>query len=490
MSKDWQDLSVLLAGCGSIGKRHARVLAGIGIKDIRACDLNADRTAGLLEETPQVRIASSFEQGLADKPVVVFVLTPPKMHVPMTSQALAAGCHVFCEKPLSDNLDGVPALLNQTAVSDRKVMVGLCFRYHEGLLRAKNLLDAGKIGRLVSIRALMGEHFPDVRPDYRTLFTSRYSGAFDLSHDVDLALWYADQPVADVQCVSGTFSDIDIEASDIVEMLIRFADRCVAGVHLDFFQRPRRRQMELIGTEGVVIVEFASWDKCTVSIFRASTGEWASETIRTRRDDMFEAEDREFLLAVAEGHPVRCDIHEGLKSLEVLARAQSGGAQPDIADLIRKIKLLALDFDGVFTDNRVHVNQEGVEAVSCWRGDGLGLKKLDRLGIDTVIISTETNPVVSARSRKHGIRCIQGVDDKVAELRRMADESGLSMDQIGFVGNDTNDLPVLRAVGLPIVVNDAHPCVVPHALYRTNARGGQGAVREVCDLFAGVLSQD
>jgi len=144
----------------------------------------------------------------------------------------------------------------------------------------------------------------------------------------------------------------------------------------------------------------------------------------------------------------------------------------------------------VFTDNRVHVNQEGLEAVSCWRGDGLGLKKLDRLGIDTVIISTETNPVVSARSRKHGIRCVQGVDDKVAELKRIADTSGLSMDQIAFVGNDINDLPVLRAVGLPIVVNDAYPGVIPHALYRTKARGGQGAVREVCDPFAGVLSQD
>ena len=72
----------------------------------------------------------------------------------------------------------------------------------------------------------------------------------------------------------------------------------------------------------------------------------------------------------------------------------------------------------------------------------------------------------------------------------MADESGLSMDQIAFVGNDINDLPVLRVVGLPIVVQDSHGDVIPHALYRTRARGGQGAVREVCDLFAGVLSPD
>ena len=328
MSKDWQDLSVLLAGCGSIGQRHARVLARMGVKDIRACDPNADQMAALLKETPQVRIAPSFEHGLKDKPDAVFVLTPPKVHVPMISEALTAGCHVFCEKPLSDSLDGVPALITQSASSDRKVMVGLCFRYHEGLLKAKRMLQAGRIGRLVSIRALMGEHLPDVRPDYRTLFSAKYSGAFDLSHDVDLALWYADQPVAEVQCVHGTFSDIGIEAPDVVEMLIRFTDRCVAGVHLDFFQRPRRRRMELIGTEGVVIVEFASWDECATSVFRAATGEWTHETIQTKRDDMFEAEDREFLLAVAQGHPVNCNIREALKSLEVIVTAHSGAAKP------------------------------------------------------------------------------------------------------------------------------------------------------------------
>ena len=333
MPTDWRDLSVLLVGCGSIGKRHARVLVRLGIKDIRVCDPNSDQVAGLLKETPQVRTVPSFEQGLEEKPDTVFVLTPPELHVRMISQALATRCHVFCEKPLSDSLDGVLALMAQADSSDKKVMVGLCFRYHEGLLKAKRMLDAEEIGRLVSIRALMGEHLPEVRPDYRTLFSAKDSGAFDLSHDVDLAVWYADQPVADVQCVYGTFSDIGIEAPDTVEMLIRFADRCVASVHLDFFQRPRRRQIDLIGTAGVIVVEFPSWDACTISAFSASTGKWDHERIQTRRDDMFETEDREFLQAVAGGHPVRCDIPEAVKSLKVIAKAQSQATGADMADL-------------------------------------------------------------------------------------------------------------------------------------------------------------
>jgi YrbI family 3-deoxy-D-manno-octulosonate 8-phosphate phosphatase len=162
----------------------------------------------------------------------------------------------------------------------------------------------------------------------------------------------------------------------------------------------------------------------------------------------------------------------------------------ELGDLIRRIKLLAFDFDGVFTDNRVHVNQEGVESVSCWRGDGEGFKIIRRLGIDMVIISTEKNPVVAARGRKVGIRCLQGVEDKAAALKGIAEESGLSMDEVAFVGNDTNDLPALREAALPIVVADANPAIVAHARFRTNARGGQGAVREVCDLFTDILEPE
>ncbi len=157
---------------------------------------------------------------------------------------------------------------------------------------------------------------------------------------------------------------------------------------------------------------------------------------------------------------------------------------------IRATRLVAFDFDGVFTDNRVYVFQDGAEAVRCYRGDGIGLRKLERLGIRAVIVSSETNPVVTVRSRKLGIRAVQGVEDKRAALEKIAVEMGLTLEQVAFVGNDANDLPCLNCVGLPIVVQDAHPDVIAPALYRTKMRGGRGAVREVCDLFEWVLSQE
>jgi len=155
---------------------------------------------------------------------------------------------------------------------------------------------------------------------------------------------------------------------------------------------------------------------------------------------------------------------------------------------MQAIRLVAFDFDGVFTDNAVYVFQDGSEAVRCSRADGIGLRKLERMGLHIVVISTETNPVVSVRSCKLGIRCLQGCADKQAAIETIAKELDLSLAAVAFVGNDVNDAPCLACAGLPIVVRDAHPDVVPLACYQTRAAGGHGAVREVCDLFERVLT--
>ena len=110
-----------------------------------------------------------------------------------------------------------------------------------------------------------------------------------------------------------------MDSPDTVEMLLKFKDRCVANVHLDFFQTPRRRQIDLIGTQGVITVEFASWNQAELSIYTRDTQKWEHETIFTQRDDMFAAEDQEFLQCIAYHEPVRCTIDEALQSLKAIA---------------------------------------------------------------------------------------------------------------------------------------------------------------------------
>lgn len=159
----------------------------------------------------------------------------------------------------------------------------------------------------------------------------------------------------------------------------------------------------------------------------------------------------------------------------------------ELATLIRPIRLLVFDFDGVFTDNTVFVFEDGREAVRCWRSDGLGLAKLRQRGLRMMVLSTEVNPVVAARCKKLRLDCVQGCDDKAAELSRIIMAAGLEPTQVAYLGNDINDAGCLSLVGLPMVVADAHPDVVPLARLQTVIGGGRGAVREICDLFHKVL---
>ena len=161
----------------------------------------------------------------------------------------------------------------------------------------------------------------------------------------------------------------------------------------------------------------------------------------------------------------------------------------ELISLINQIRLVVFDFDGVFTDNTVYVFENGKEAVRCWRGDGLGLRKLEHLAITPIILSTEKNHVVKARAEKLRVHCESGIEDKYARLKEIIEEHELRFDQVAYVGNDMNDFECLAAVGFPIIVNDAHPELSLCARYRTKTPGGRGAVREICDLFAQTLSK-
>jgi YrbI family 3-deoxy-D-manno-octulosonate 8-phosphate phosphatase len=148
-----------------------------------------------------------------------------------------------------------------------------------------------------------------------------------------------------------------------------------------------------------------------------------------------------------------------------------------------KVQLLVLDFDGVLTDNRVWVDQDGREMVTANRSDSLGVNLLRQAGVETVVISKETNPVVAARCRKMNIACIQGEDDKETALKKLLAERGVDPVNAVYCGNDVNDLPCFPLVGWSVAVADAMPEVARMADYVLTQPGGRGAVRELCDLI-------
>lgn len=155
----------------------------------------------------------------------------------------------------------------------------------------------------------------------------------------------------------------------------------------------------------------------------------------------------------------------------------------DHVNLIESIKLLVFDFDGVFTDNKVYVDQEGNESVCCSKYDSMGIAQLRNVGWDMMVLSSEVNPVVSARCKKLKVMCHQGVEAKVILLDEIISKKGLHWREVLFMGNDINDAECLSKAGLPVVVADAHQDVISLAKWVTRAPGGNGAVREVCDAI-------
>ena len=168
-------------------------------------------------------------------------------------------------------------------------------------------------------------------------------------------------------------------------------------------------------------------------------------------------------------------------SLPTLSKEEKLQCRIPPSNRLKRIKMLVLDFDGVLTDNRVWVNDQGQEIVCCSRSDSWGLHQLRAAGIKSAVISTERNPVVEMRCDKLGIPCISNTKDKAVALSQLAASEKIDQDAVAFLGNDTNDREALDWAGLAILVNNADPSLAPLADWILGSKGGRGAVRECCE---------
>jgi N-acylneuraminate cytidylyltransferase len=248
--------------------------------------------------------------------------------------------------------------------------------------------------------------------------------------------------------------------------LWREVDGLAQGINHDKMVRPLRqaREPQYLETGAVYVMRTAG--------FRAARHRFFGQTV----------------LYVTPGER-RLEIDEPvdfeIAAARLAALAAEGARRGARAVLPRPVAGLVLDFDGVFTDNRVLVDQDGREAVWCSRSDGWGLARLRETGLPIVILSTERNPVVTARARKLGLAVIQDAADKAAALRAWLAENSLDPAGVVYLGNDVNDLPAAALVGCVAAVADAHPDFRHAAHLILQAAGGHGAIRELCEVILG-----
>ena len=153
--------------------------------------------------------------------------------------------------------------------------------------------------------------------------------------------------------------------------------------------------------------------------------------------------------------------------------------------LPEQVDLIICDFDGVFTDNRVWVDQDGRETVAANRSDSIRVKDMRAAGVDVIILSSEVNTVVAARAKKMSVEAIHGVGihDKGRVMREVLEQRNIKAENVIYVGNDLNDLPCFDVAGWSVAVADAYPEVLQAADFVLTKTGGHGAVRELFDLI-------
>lgn len=324
-------MKVLIIGCGSIGRRHISNIRTL-FKEREDVDILAYRTfirSGHLNENffrnNNVRQFSSLTEALSKKPDVTFITNPTSLHVPFAIKAARAGSHLFIEKPLSHNLKGINELEHLVAQKKLITYIGFNLRFFPILSEVRRIIKKKEIGRIISIRAEVGQYLPSWHPNenYRTGYSANRSLGggviLDLIHEIDYTRWLLGEEIKEVFCYGGKYSSLNIDTEDIAEILMK-SKSSVVSIHLDYLQSPMFRQCKIIGDKKTIIIDvpanFAKVHAPSGSFVEISPGSFFEKNIS------FLDEIRYFFECVEENTPTDIDIREGAKILKIALAAK------------------------------------------------------------------------------------------------------------------------------------------------------------------------
>jgi predicted dehydrogenase len=339
-------MKFLIAGLGSIGRRHFRNLIALGEKDIvllrtRKATLPDDELAGYPVET------DIHEALKKHKPEAVIVANPTSLHLEVAIPAAEAGCAILLEKPISDSLDRLALLQQATQKGGSQILVGFQFRYHPTLNKARELIQSNAIGKVLTVHAHWGEYVPQWHPweDYRQSYAARADlggGVIrTLTHPLDY-LRYLLGEIDSLWSFDGHISQLELDVEDVAEIGLKFANGAIGGVHLNYVQRPPVHRFEIVGTQGTL-----RWDNADGLLhlyqFPAPFGSFSdnppapvTQTFAPpdgfERNQLFVAQTRHFIeIARGEQDPI-CTLDDGIMALRlVLAAKQSAAENRSIA---------------------------------------------------------------------------------------------------------------------------------------------------------------
>jgi predicted dehydrogenase len=283
-----------------------------------------------------IKIYPNLNQALASNPHAVLICNPSSLHLPIAIQVAHAGCHLFIEKPLSHSWDGIEDLLSVIREKKLVTLMGFNLRFHPGLKLTKSLVEEGGIGRVLNIRAQVGQYLPDWHPweDYHQGYSARrdLGGGviLDLIPELDYVRWLVGE-VCQIACFAGHVSDLEIETEDVAEILLHFENGVIGNVHMDYIQRSPSRTCRIVGEEGNIVWDYYANE---VRLFETRKPGW--QVFRQEgfeRNDMFVAEMQHFLACLEGRESPVVDVEEGAKILRLALAARESAETGGICQL-------------------------------------------------------------------------------------------------------------------------------------------------------------
>ena len=325
-------MKFLIAGLGSIGRRHFRNLLSLGERDIVLYRTHHSTLPD--DELASFPVETDLRAALAYQPQAVIISNPTALHLEVAIPAAQCGCHLLIEKPISHSmarLDELQQAVNQNHV---RVLVGLQFRFHPGMLQIRRLLIDEAIGEPLSVQAHWGEFLPAWHPweDYKQAYASRpeLGGGvvLTLSHPLDYLRWF----FGEVESLSAITSQkgLNLPVEDEAEILLRFKNGVLGEVHLDYNQRPPAHGLEIIGTHGTI-----RWDNSDGTVRLAQVGRAGAVAAWQdfpppqgfERNTMFLDELRHFRqVAMGKAKPT-CTLQDGVMALGLAITALASSQQ-------------------------------------------------------------------------------------------------------------------------------------------------------------------
>jgi predicted dehydrogenase len=328
-------MKFLIAGLGSIGRRHFRNLIALGEKDIillrsHRATLPDDELTGYPVET---NLAEALQK---HKPDAVIVANPTALHLDTAIPAAETGCAILLEKPVSHSLARLDVLQQAAEKSGSKILVGFQFRYHPTLNKARDLIQAGALGQIMTVHAHWGEYLPNWHPweDYRQSYAARADlggGVIvTLTHPLDY-LRFLLGDVESLWSFNGHFSPLEVDVEDVAEIGLKFSSGAVGGVHVNFVQRPPVHRLEIVGTSGTL-----NWDNADGNLhlqkMPAPFGSYSnqppapvSETFSPpdsfERNQLFIAQTKHFIEVTAGKSQPVCSLADGVRALQMALAA-------------------------------------------------------------------------------------------------------------------------------------------------------------------------